>query len=276
MKKIIVPTDFSEVSLNAAEFAMDMAMAINADILLFNAYQIPIAYSRETPLILLSVDELKKASEAQLNALKGKIDQHTSGRITVSTEARMGDTIDELQKICGEIQPFLVIMGAIGKTGIERIVFGSTALSAIRHLEWPVICIPSGKKYGKGINKIGLACDLRQLVDTTPVSLIKEIVKEFKAELHVLNAEPNEKQLRTRTVEESYQWLDALRDLHPTYHYTKSGDVEDGILQLAEKNKLDLLIAIPKKHKLLEGILNPSSTKQFIFHSPIPVMCIQE
>ena len=42
MKTIIVQTDFSPVSLNAVNFAADMAVAIDASILLFHVYNIPV------------------------------------------------------------------------------------------------------------------------------------------------------------------------------------------------------------------------------------------
>ena len=43
MKTIIVATDFSTAALNAAEYAADMALAIQADILLLHISEIPIA-----------------------------------------------------------------------------------------------------------------------------------------------------------------------------------------------------------------------------------------
>lgn len=67
-----------------------------------------------------------------------------------------------------------------------------------------------------------------------------------------------------------------LEDVNPSYHFIEQKDIEEGINQFAEKNNLDLIIAIPKKHKLLEGIFKPSSTKQLVFQSHIPVMCVHE
>ena len=55
-------TDFSPVSTNAMNFATDMALAIDASILLFNSYNIPVSYS-DVPVLLISVEEMKKSSE---------------------------------------------------------------------------------------------------------------------------------------------------------------------------------------------------------------------
>jgi nucleotide-binding universal stress UspA family protein len=263
------------VSINAVNFAMDMAVAVDASMLLLNVYNIPVAYT-DVPVVLISVEELKKSSEARLEELKNRIVHVTSGKIKVYTEARMGNTVDELEELCKRISPFAVVMGAKGKSGIEKVVFGSTTLTAIRHLTWPVICVPPGKEYGKGIKKIGFACDFRHVVETTPVQFIKQMVKEFDAELHVLNVDYKEKHFRPETPEQSFLVHNMLEDVKPQYHFINNPDVEDGINEFAETNNLDLVIAIPKKHKLLEGIFKPSSTKQLVFQSHIPVMCVHE
>ena len=276
MKTIIVPTDFSPVSINAANFAADMAIAINANILLFNVYNIPVAFSSGVPLMLISVDELKQTCEFQLEQLKTKILHVTSGKIKVTTESRMGNIVDELEELCTHIQPFAVVMGAKGKTGVEKLVFGSTTLTAIRHLTWPVICVPQGKEYGKGIKKIGFACDFRQVVEITPVQFIKQMVKEFNAELHILNVDYKEKHFRPETPEQSFLLHNLLKDINPNYHFINNADIEDGINDFAETNNLDLVIAIPRKHRILEGIFKPSSTRQLVFQSHIPVMCVHE
>ena len=58
MKLLLVPTDFSPISDNATKFAMDMAKAMGAKIMLVNMYQIPISFS-EVPLVTISLDQLK-------------------------------------------------------------------------------------------------------------------------------------------------------------------------------------------------------------------------
>jgi nucleotide-binding universal stress UspA family protein len=275
MKTIIVPTDFSPIATNAVNFATKMAESINASLLLLNVYNIPVSYS-EVPVVLISVEEMKKSSEEQLSKLKERITHITSGKLKIYTESRMGNTVDEIEELCKSIQPFAVVMGAKGTSGIEKIVFGSTTLSAIRHLTWPVICVPSGKEFGNGLKKIGFACDFRHVLETTPVKYIKQIVKEFGAELHVLNVDYKEKHFRPETPEQSFLLHNLLEDLSPQYHFINNPDIEDGINEFAESNNLDLVIAIPKKHKLLEGIFKPSNTKQLVFQSHIPVMCVHE
>lgn len=274
MRSIVVPTDFSPVALNAAHFAADMALAISANILLVHIYHVPLAYSADVPVMPLSIDEIRMASIKKLEEIKEQLDRRTSGKINISTKAKLGDTIEELELLCKEQQPFAVVMGATGKTAIEKVFFGSTALSAIRHLNQPVICVPPGKEYGKGIQRIGFACDFKHVTETVPVKQISEIVKMFGAELHILNVDYREKHFTPETPLESFHLHHLFEYLHPKYHYIDHPDLGEGIQALVQANKLDLVIAVPKKHKLLEGIFQPAGTKKMIAHLSAPVMCI--
>jgi nucleotide-binding universal stress UspA family protein len=275
MKKIIVPTDFSPAALCATHYAIDMALAINAAVHLIHIYQLPMSVT-DAPLVLISVEELKENAEAKLSKLKADLDHIVSGKIVITTESRLGDLTDELEDCCSKLQPFAVVMGTRGHSAVERALFGSNTISVIKHITWPVICVPTGKEYGTGIKEVGLACDFREVLETTPVSMIKTFVKELKAKLHVLNVAPDNKSEKSETPQQVVLLQTAFEDLAPQYHFIKSPDVEDGINEFAEKNNLDMVIAIPKKHKLLGNLFRKSSTKQLVFESHVPVMCVHE
>lgn len=275
MKTIIIPTDFSPTAANAMQYGIDMAKAINASIILLHVYQVPVSFT-DTPIVLLSVEELKKDAEKKLELLHKEVEKITAGSIKIYTEARLGNIADEIENLCEKVKPFAVIMGSKGSTGIEKVLFGSNTLTAIRHLTWPVICVPPGKTFGNGIKKIGFACDFKNIVKTTPADSIKSFVKEFNAELHVLNVDYHNKQFRPETPEESALLHTMLEEVNPVYDFIEHKDIEDGLNEFSEKNNIDILITIPKKHKLLEGLFKPSSTKQLVYQSHLPVMCIHE
>lgn len=272
MKTVIVPTDFSPSSVNALHYAAEMAVAIDAGLLLVHVYQVPVTLS-EVPVMTVSVDELKKASEEKLTELKNAMTRITGGKVKIYTEALLGETVDELETLCEKIHPFAVVMGSHGSTGFERVVMGSTTLSAIRHLRAPVIAVPTGTTF-KGIKKIGLACDFKEVIASTPVDFIKAMINEFKPALHVLHVASEEADAGMPL--ESGHLETLLEGIKPSYHFLHGQAIMEGITAFAEKNNLDLLIVIPKKHKLLEGIFHRSSSAALIRESHIPVMSVHE
>src|SRR5262245_28991146 len=143
MKTIVVPTDFSAISNNAIDYAVDLAKATGSSMLLFHAYQVPVSMT-DVPIVLLSVEELQKTYETKMDDLKRSLQQRTGDSIKIYVETKLGDTVDELEDVCDKVKPFAVVMGTKGATGMERVLFGSTTLTTIRHLSWPVIVVPPG------------------------------------------------------------------------------------------------------------------------------------
>lgn len=101
-------------------------------------------------------------------------------------------------------------------------------------------------------------------------------MKEFEAKLHVLNADYKHRNFSPGTTEESALLHTMLEKVNPEYHFIEHPDIEDGINEFAEKNNLDLIIVIPKKHRLLDSLFKPSTAKQMVFQSHLPVMCVHE
>ncbi len=274
MRTILVPTDFSAIATNALHYAIEMANTIKANLMLLHVYQVPVSYT-DAPIVMVSVDELRHAAEKRMEQLKEMVRKIVRPEQKVYTETRLGNITDELESICEKIKPFAVVMGTKGASAFERVVFGSNTLSAIRHLHVPVICVPPGKTFGKGIKKIGFACDCKEVVATTPTRIIRDLVKNFDAEPHVLNVNTDGKREEEKP-EQTVLLETLLSDLHPEYHFLEHTDIEDAINEFAEKNNLDLVISIPKQHKLVEKIFRKSSTRQLVYESHVPVMCIHE
>ena len=279
MKTLVVPTDFSSVSVNALNYAVDMAQAINAGIVLLHVYNVPVAFTDGpvAPVTVVSIEEIKRTAEERLEEIKKNLITVTSGKLEVLTEARLGDTIDEIEQLCTSLEPLAVIMGSHGTTGLERMIMGSTTLTAIRQLKYPVIVVPPGTTY-HGIKRIGLACDFENVVQSTPVEYIKNIVREFGAELYVLNVKNKnaaEGDITEATMETAY--LDAvLEEIRPTYVPLTGDDVVECINGFAENNNLDLVMVIPKKHRFIDNLFHKSRSRELITHAHIPIVSIHE
>lgn len=272
MKTIIVATDFSPAANNAAHYAAEMAAAINAKLLLLHVYQVPVVYL-ELPVVLTEVEMIAAADE-KIIQLKNELDISTGHVLNFETEIRTGVFFQELKDVCEKLQPYTVIMGCQGTTAAERIFFGSHAVYAMKHLDWPLITVPAGVRFN-AIKKIGLACDFAKVVDTIPVHEIEILVNDFNAALHVLNT-GKQTVFNPDIVFQSGLLQQMLVTLNPTYHFTTNPDTDEGIMDFAERNHLDLLLVLPKRHGFTEKLLHKSHTKQLVLHSHVPVMALHQ
>lgn len=275
MKTIIVPTDYSPVAINAMEYALGLAQSIGATITLLHVYQAPVLYNNsDIPLPLLDLDELAKINREKMDQLLDQAKEHAPATLVINTETRLGNLTDELNDICKALQPFAIVMGTKGAGFVERLLIGSSTLSAIRHLTTPVLVVPPGAKY-MPIQQIGFATDLKKAVDAGPAKAIEDWVKTFEANLRIINVDEHHANVRD-TAEQAVAMYHLFRDLNPTYHYIDNPEVETGLSAFAESNELNLLIVIPQKHRLLDLLFQKSHTRDLIFHSQIPILCIHE
>jgi nucleotide-binding universal stress UspA family protein len=276
MKTIIAPTDFSAASLNAVNYAADMACVIGTSLSLLHVCPIPVSFS-DVPAPAYSTAELVADAEEQMKLVKEKLLYRTRNSLKINTKIKQGDVVLGIDEYCHTLNPYTVVMAAESNSAFERFLLGGKTINAVRQLAWPLIVVPPNVQF-TNIKKIGLACDLKNVIHTIPIKEIKDLVKEFNARLHVLHASSEaDGTLTAETVEETGWLQEILGGLNPEYHFIKATeDVEQGINDFAEKNNLDLLIVIPKKHYLISKIFKHSHAKRLVLHAHVPVMAIHE
>ncbi|MEO6290248.1 MAG: universal stress protein [Ginsengibacter sp.] len=272
MKTIIVPTDFSPAALNAVNYAAYMAKAIDAELLLFHAFNPFIVYTEVPPLIDPNI--LKKNAESSIGQLKKQFEHKYGNRLNIRAAVKMGPFINELESVCEDIQPYAVVMGSQGSSASDYRFFGSNSVQAMQQLKWPVITVPRGAQFSK-VKKIGLSFDFENETDRDHLKGIKKMVHDFNAELHVLNISKKH-QHTPHTIFELGLLMEMLAPLNHEYHFIVNENIDEGIIDFAEKNNIDLLVVMPKRHNLLDKLIHRSHTKQLVLHSHVPVMALQE
>ena len=277
MKTIIIATDFSPTALNATNYGVDMALAINATVLLLHVYQVPVSYNNnmDVPLPIIDVNQIEEINREKIQTLKEQLLHITSNKIQIDTEIRMGMLTEELEDISEQLKPFAIIMGNRGGGAVERLLVGSAALSAIKNISTPIVIVPPGAAF-KGIKKIGFACDLKKIEGTTPVGYLKNWANTFTAEIGVLNVDYNKDSYSPEVKEKTALLQSLLGDVKMNFFFINNEDVENGINEFAENNNVDLLIVVPRKHNLFERLFQKSHSSDLVFHSRIPILSIHE
>ena len=277
MKTILVPTDFSSTAKNAAHYALALAKDLGANkIIFYNAYQQPVTADPVLNTVeLYDMGEFGKLSENGLqNFIKNFDEQETAG-LKFETVSEYNLLTAGIEELCKQHAIDLIVMGVTGGGKLEETLIGSNTISVATHINIPVIIVPTKATY-QPIKEIVLACDFKKVVETTPVAPLKKILDETKAKLFVLNIDHNNKSFTTDTPHESVMLDTLLYNYQPEYHFIESEDFTEAINQFAEKNKVDLVVTMPKKHGWFEGLFRRSHTKMLAFHSHVPLMVMHE
>jgi nucleotide-binding universal stress UspA family protein len=276
MKTLLICTDFSKGATNAAEYGCKLAREYQFGyITLFHGYQTTIPVTG-TPVIAYDPADTAKTSLAQLKELQQRLQTIAGPDIMIRIRTEELTLWERINEICREESADMIVMGRIGKTAFEKILFGSHATSVSQNSEFPVLIIPENSPFVP-LRKILLACDLNKIVQSTPLETLDEVLQTLKAPLIVLNVnEGGGRRLSTLKPEELHQ-LHALFDKYKTgYAFVGHEDTVEGILGYAKKHEVSLIITIPRNYNFFQKILHKSTTKKLIYESDIPVLSLHE
>ena len=271
MRTLIATTDFSPSSINAVHYAADMAKAINARLILFNAVPVPMAVS-EIPVPEATLGDMLTETAQELNALKEKLVLRTTGKVDISTEVLMGSFVDKIDEISDQCNPFAIVMGIAKGKPIERFLMGSNTFYAINKNSNPVLIVPEDASF-RPINKIGLACDLETVAETIPFKLVGEWVSVFKSTLNIIHVSNKSKPQKSSEIGEAISLQNHLNKFRPTFEFLTGDNLAEKLNEYTKEHKLDLLIVIPRHHGFL-GLFDKKHAKKIIVHQEVPILAV--
>lgn len=258
---------------NAVIYAAELAKDLGKSIILINAYQVPVSYT-EVPLVTVSLAQIEDASKELLEKYKSIVQKITNIDCKVYVESVYGEIENEIKKTIEKINPYLIIIGTAGRSGLGRFFLGSTSLEIINETKTPVLIIPPTLKY-KRYQNIGLTSDFEDVIDITTTKVIGELVRKYKSKLSVIHVDYERYHFTASTPMETMNLDNILTDLNPTYHYIENKDTIEGIITYVKEKDVDLLVVYPKRHNWFEQIFEKSKTRELIQMAIKPVLCLR-
>lgn len=139
--KILVPIDFSDYSKNALRYAVQFAKQFNSSMYLIYVIE-PIIYPADfsmgqVAIPSMDVDIQSRAEDELKNLAKSLIDPS----IKVETIIKTGKPFVEINETAKEKDIDLIIIATHGHTGVEHLLFGSTAEKVVRKAPCPVLTL---------------------------------------------------------------------------------------------------------------------------------------
>lgn len=277
MKKILVPTDFSDTSKNAAEYAAQMAADIpDCTLVLFNVYDTFVAGSDGSPLTE-SDDDRKVILNQALTNLSNELKSLAPATIECAT---VGDNslVDAIERYVRHEGIHMVVMGITGATPLEQIFMGSNTLQVVSRVVCPVLVVPPRAVYRK-INNVMFTCDFKDVENTVPRALIQSVLNDYQPDmkLHVVNVDTEHYVELSEEYKAQREKLDKiLKDYNREYYFIRMYDFLDAISQFTTDKNIDLILTIPRKHSFLSGLFKSSHTKKLAYHSHVPLLAVHE
>ncbi len=153
INNVLVPIDFSDYSKNALKYAAEFAKHFKAKMFLIYVIE-PIIYPADFSMGQVAIpstdiDITKRAEEELQNLVKSTIDPS----VQVETIIKTGKPFVEINDTATEKDVDLIIIATHGHTGVEHLLFGSTAEKVVRKAPCPVLTLREPVKGFQFINK---------------------------------------------------------------------------------------------------------------------------
>jgi universal stress protein A len=141
-----VPIDFSDHSKKALQYAIPFAEQFSASIDLLYVVE-PAIYPADFSFGQVGFpaveDELRQRGAEEL---EGLIEREIGKRVGARSSVRTGKAAYEIEQYAREEAIDLIIIATHGHSGMEHVLFGSTAEKVVRHAPCPVLVVRLAEK----------------------------------------------------------------------------------------------------------------------------------
>jgi universal stress protein A len=141
LRSILVPIDFSVHSKNALKYAIPFAQQFGASLHLVFVVE-PTVYPADLgfgQVVLPGIEEeLREKGAEELEVL---IEREIGTRVTATCAVRTGSPYQEILSEAEERKVDMIVVATHGHSGVEHMLFGSTADRIVRHAKCPVLTI---------------------------------------------------------------------------------------------------------------------------------------
>jgi nucleotide-binding universal stress UspA family protein len=150
LKRILVPVDFSDCSLEAVEYAALMAQRHSASVTLLHVLE-PVSYGLDFTLLHASKrEEMRERLTARLGDMTRAL---AEAKIQADSHVRGGTPFESILDSAKTIPADLIVMGTHGRRGLSHALSGSVAEAVLRQSRCPVLTVRS-PKFGPGHRRV--------------------------------------------------------------------------------------------------------------------------
>lgn len=140
-EKILTAIDFSENSECAFEYALAMAARFDAELTIMHVINEPVDL-RGFYVPHISFEQLEKEiEEGAIKMMEDFCNTRLGSFTNYKTAIVTGIPYDEITRKADEIGASLIVLGTHGRTGLDHLIFGSTAERVVRSANCPVMTI---------------------------------------------------------------------------------------------------------------------------------------
>ncbi len=271
MKKILVPTDFSQTSENALRVAADLARKFDSKIFLLHMLELPMdlinpvmgTRTNDLPEVLF----FTKRAEQRLKQL---IEQDFLEGVSIRPILQLHHTLDGIMETRQRENCDLIVMGSQGASGLQEMFIGSNTEKVVRRSHVPVLVIKEPIPEFKAQTMVfGIDFTDKSREVLSQVILFAETLG---AKLHLVYVHTGNEEDMRDVKNKHATFLKGLDREALSCEVYPASFVEEGILEYADTINADLVGMATHGRKGLSHFFNGSISEDIANHAKRPVV----
>lgn len=275
MKNILLPTDFSENSMNAIKYALKLLEGMECKFYLLNTFT-PLAYHSGKAFNNFTSIEIvranKKAASERIKSMRDSLkDLYHNPKHEFQWSVSYNLLIDKMKTMIREKNIDFIIMGTKGATGARELFMGTQTMYTIKNVEQPVMAVPAGLHNTKP-NEILFATDYK-IIRESDLLLLKFYRDLHNARLHILNVYTHDT-LDAEQIKNRNRISEYFKPKKPVFHIMEGDDIAGVVESFQKENNIDLVLMLHKEHSFFENILFKPVINKLVYHTNIPFVVV--
>ena len=276
MKKILIPTDFSENSADALDYALHLMKGQKVHLHILNIVQSAVVPS-EVPvatvdILRVQIEEAQKALkalEAFCTQFYGKTE---NAEVKVSTSVEVGGVGFQIKREAKKVSADMIVMGTQGTNhSMSEKILGTISTTAIDDSPCPVILVPKGYKF-KTIDNVVFATNLNH-EDPYELWRATELLKPHIWQVRCLHVTNNSEELNPKGLENFAKYMvDHSPSIQTIFNVEDSDNIEEAISQYADNYDAELIIMHRSKKSFWKSLFSSRHTKKMASWIQVPLL----
>jgi len=269
MKRILVPTDFSEQAEKALRVAAQIATKNKSEIYLEHSLDIPLHINGgNKPGAMPEAMYFITLAEREFEPL---LEKPYLKEISVHQAIGHDEIYKDIQKAVEEKNIDLIVMGSHGSSGFREMFIGSNAEKVVRTSNIPVLVIKNDRPNFE-VNNFVFATDFSEEC-RKPFDQAQKFATSLGAKLHLLYVNtPSDFKTSGEAKEMMQGFVKGMGVENYTMNVHNENSVEKGILQFAREIDAELIGMSTHGRKGIAHFFNGSISEDLVNHANMPVI----
>lgn len=277
MRKILVPTDFSDNAFNALIYACQVFKYERSEFFIMHSFADEVYKNNKSSKrrdFEKSKEKAIQNSEVGLKKILEEVKhQYPNPNHKYKSVSSFGSLIDDVNDLVNQENMDIVVMGTRGLTNDRSITFGSNTLQVLKYICCPVLAIPEGFKY-HAPKEVLFPTNYLVPYKRRELKLLCDMSGSFRSTFHMFYIDPVQK--LTFRQEDNQQFLrECLPKAKLVFDTSEEKDKTIAITKYIVHNDIDMLVLVNSRHSFLEDMLSQSTIDKIGLHIKIPFLVMQ-